>query len=169
MLASGPLAASEGGMPPKPVETETSWYAGQMGAVYAGTVGLLVLNGVTEARYPALAVSAGLGFTLGAPVLHAAHGNYATALESLALRGLFIGSVVVVGSQCVGVNGDANDSIWCGAGGALLVAELVAMPVLDFALSRNTVERAAPSTGVTLSMVPPSGSRPGLLALAGRF
>lgn len=166
--AAEPTWPDDSGAPePKVVTTETNWYAGQMGAVYAGTIGLIALNIATDAQHPTLRWSAAGSFTLGASVLHAVHGNYQGFIGSLALRGAFLVTAVGLGGDCVSINGgDTPDN--CALVAVLMFAELATMPLVDFGLARTKVQRSG-STDVSLSVFPPSGARPGLLALAGRF
>lgn len=167
LMAPAALAAP----PSPPPETQTEWYAGQMALTYAGTIGLIAASAQLEST--PVGVAAGAAFMLGAPALHIAHKNALPAVGGLALRMAFFGTAVAFMDGCFTIDIGGSEeptSSGCSATVALMLAELIAMPVVDFAFARKTVERPAPSTSlVSFSVVPPTGSRPGMLGLVGRF
>jgi hypothetical protein len=71
-------------------QPQTRWYVGQMGALYGISVGALVLGASTES--PAVSAVGGLGWLLGAPLLHLAHGSGGAAAGSAGLRVLYVGA-----------------------------------------------------------------------------
>lgn len=171
VLLMGPAALAAPPSPPPAPETQTEWYAGQMALTYAGTIGLIAASAQLDST--PMGVAAGAAFMLGAPALHIAHKNALPAVGGLALRMAFFGTAVAFMDGCFTIDLDGSEeptSSGCSATVALMLAELIAMPVVDFAFARKTVERPAPSTSlVSFSVVPPTGSRPGMLGLVGRF
>jgi hypothetical protein len=142
-----------------------------MSLAYAGTIGLIAANYAADS--PSLEAAGSAAFMFGAPAVHMAHGNELAIVGSLTLRGVFLMTLGATVFNCLEIGYGADETPtpgWCDTMPSLMLAELVAMPLIDFGLAWKTVERPAPSDRlVSLSVVPPSGSRPGMLGLVGRF
>lgn len=145
-------------------ETTHVWYAGQIGGVYAGSVALLLIAHGSSGGGFAPAAIGELGILLGPPIMHLAHKNTSALAASVVLRGLLIFTVVEWGRNCFELS---TDSTGCQLLGAAAVAELVGIPIVDFAFAYETVAR--PATLLGLSLSPPSGNRPGFISVGGRF
>jgi hypothetical protein len=164
-------AAEAGGSAKRPqVVIEREWYSGQMAAIY---IPAALLIGVGAASNSPRVVSTGwIGVFVAPPILHVANGNGIPALASFGLRILFIGTAIAFAEDCVQIplfGGDAttSSSRKCDVLGVSIIAEMIALPVVDFSLASKSVERQAPRIG--LALVPRPDSRSLSLALAGSF
>ena len=172
----GPAAAPRAATVPLPptVPTQstphelTSWYGSQTLATDAAAFALLVPAAVAGAQNNDMAaeslVYTALGsYVMGAPIVHAAHGNWGRALGSLGLRiaapiaGAFLGAAI---EDCSG--GD-----FCGAAGGVVGLAVGAGTAI--ALDAAVIARETVSVGPAVTPVVVTGKDGTWLGLSGRF
>jgi hypothetical protein len=166
---SSPPAATTSSERPQTV-SKREWYSGQMASIYIPAA-LLIGAGAKSQSPPAVSVG-WIGVLVGPPVLHLANGNGVPALASVGMRILFLATAVTLINDCVQIplfGGEitTSHSGKCDVLGVSIIAEMIGLPVVDFALSSKIVERQAPRLG--LAFVPRPDSRSLSLALAGSF
>ena len=126
--------------PPKGKEEET-WYGYQTLIVDGASLGL-ILGGAAIANHPgssdsggSVALAGGIGYVLGAPVVHWMHGRIGPGFGSLGLRvglplaGLFWGAVIGAA-----VNSRNDDAILAAGAGIGFVGGMAGAMLLDAAL-----------------------------------
>jgi hypothetical protein len=169
-------SAAAGQVQPPPAQeptapTETHWYGWQMLLTDAAGAGVFVLGmgkdpNENEIYVPALAVGLGT-LALSGSINHAAHGNWAKAGYSLALRaGLMLAGAAIGGSSRCGYAYDhegcpAVNAIYGTAIGGGLAAFLDAIFFGHESIARP------PSNDLIYVFVPQRGG--GALSLVGRF
>jgi hypothetical protein len=170
ITVTGPSGEAVPGPSPLPesraAPTERRSYALQMMGAYAPSLVLTAAGYASNTA--ALAGVAWLGLLLVPPIVHVAHANTGPALVSLGVRVLIVGSAVELVDNCLNLfGGPEPDDLRCQVSGVALVGALIAMPILDFALAYEIVERPASNVGIVVAPVP--GSRSGVVSVAGRF
>jgi hypothetical protein len=150
--------------------TEKISYGGEMGAAYGSALGLLILSGATQSR--TLSSLATLDLLLVPPALHIGNGNAGPAVASLGLRVLLVGTAVLAVDKCLsfelsGSGSPKGDDGTCELLAVSAIAEMIAMPIVDFATAHKVVERPAP--GIGLVVAPTPAARGMSLGVGGRF
>jgi hypothetical protein len=175
-----PPPAVEPTPPAAPSSSGSQWYGWQTlasdGATLLSTIALANVHSLNSNGNSAIVLTnLGVGFGLGAPLVHFAHGRPLTALADIAMR---VGGVVVgalVGAAAMGSNGDSREDDMGAVVGLLLggvVGSSAAVVVDATVLSweKRGPARAA-TVGQAFTIEPTLGWAPGggTLGVQGRF
>jgi hypothetical protein len=132
-LAMGAQAPSHRTVPqtrrrePEVAETETRWY-GSHNLIVDGAVTALIIGGGAAESSAALSAGA-IGYLIGSPIVHWAHGNVAEGFGSLGLRVAAAGVLLVGTAMCVSsaLGGTSDGGCAVAVAGALSVPAVVAI------------------------------------------
>lgn len=112
---------------PEVGETETRWYGSHNLIVDGAVTALLIGGGAAESS---AALSAGaIGYLIGSPIVHWAHGNVGEGFGSLGLRVAAAGVLLVGTALCVSnaLGGDSDGGCAVAVAGAISVPAVVAI------------------------------------------
>jgi hypothetical protein len=149
---------------------ERKWYASEMALSYAPAA-LLIAEGAGT-NSPRAASVGWLGVLLVPPVIHLGHGNGGAALLSVGTRVLFLATLVALVDDCLqiplfGGEPTTSHSGKCDALAAASFSEMIALPVIDFALASTVVQKEQPRH--SFAFVPRGSAGALSLSFAGTF
>jgi hypothetical protein len=172
-----PTPPSPLAVPALPVRTETVWYGWQTLVSDAATgVSTMLLTQIPN-NAGVILPNLGIGFVLGAPLVHLFNGRPGVAVGDLLLRGAVgVGSVALSLSafgSCMGGSDPATPTN-CQAGtdltvAALLIAGAIVVDAAAFSWERKTPGAPAPTSGFTLTPTFVVGKERSVVGLGGTF